>query len=139
MEEREHFWFFYFHSIQGWTATTRSEVTRKRTEKRGKVYRRDNSIEPKYKMCLLTLEKNNGLVLKFCVFLKYFIILEFRTKFQLPAILLSLVSRTQYNEGLFIKLFGCHCWCFMINNKNHNKWWGFPTRKMIFTFLQHIH
>ena len=26
------------------------------------------------------------------------------------------------NEGLFIKLLGCHCCCFMINNKNHNKW-----------------
>ena len=52
--------------MQGRTATTRNEVTRKRRGKRRKVYRRDDYIEPKYKICLLTLyKKNNGFVLKF--------------------------------------------------------------------------
>ena len=78
--------------MQGWTATVRNEVTRKRRGKRRKVYRRDDYIEPKYNGSVNSVQKNNVLVLKFCVFLKYFIILEFRTKFQLPAIFLSSVS-----------------------------------------------
>ena len=45
-------------------------------------------------MGLLSLDKkNNTLALKFCVFLKYFVILELRTKLQLPAIFLSSFSK----------------------------------------------
>ena len=83
---------------------------------------------------------------KVCVFLKYFIILEFRTKIQLPAVFLSSVSKlnllqylyttSRVTEGLFIKFLVCHCCCFIINNKNHNKWWVFRSREIIYTFSQ---
>ena len=48
--------------MQCWTATTRNEVTIKRKGKRRKVYRRDDSIEPKYKMCLLTTPSEHQLL-----------------------------------------------------------------------------
>ena len=50
--------------------------------------------EAKYKMRLLSIDKkSNILVLRFCVFLKDFIIPELRTKFQLSVIFLSSFSK----------------------------------------------
>ena len=65
-KEKKHFLFYIFilligiYFMQGWTATTRNEVTRKRRGKRkkfGKKKWKDDLKEAKYKMCLLTLDK----------------------------------------------------------------------------------
>ena len=44
------------HSMQGWKATTRHEVTKKKKYKKVKVYRKSVKKEPTVKRCLLILD-----------------------------------------------------------------------------------
>ena len=67
------------HFMQGWAATTRYGVTRKRREKRSKKYGRAIQKEPKDKLCLFTLDLKGtwGQSNIFCIKRSFFILKQY--------------------------------------------------------------
>ena len=77
------------------------ERKEEKEEKFGKEKWKDDLKETKYKMCLLTLDKKVNPRVEVLRIFEVFIILEFRTIFQLPTIFLSSVSKLKLLQYLY--------------------------------------